>query len=155
MLSPLKDPFCGEMFCNLWIFLGKFQTVILGNGKSCLFWKDLWNNKLRSSVFPRIHSFSRNVKISVHMFSLKDLSELFVLPLSEQASQEYMIMSTSDPIDQLNDEKDSWTYMLGVMEFSLLRSKLQIFRRFRCQLISIESERASVFPRSKFLVGFF
>lgn len=106
------------MFCNLWIFLGKFQTVILRNGKSCLFWEDLWNNKIKSSVFHRIHSFSRDVKISVHMFSLKDLLEPFVLPLSEQAFQEYMIMSTSDPIDQLNDEKDSWTYAWGNGNFS-------------------------------------
>ena len=117
VVSPKGSFWWRDVLQFVGIFKG-ISTFNVGDGKSYLFWEDLWNNKVRSSVFPRIHSFSRDANISVHILSLKDLSELFVLPLSEQALQEYMIMSTSDPMDQLNDEKDSWTYAWGNGIFS-------------------------------------
>lgn len=99
------------------IFRGILNCIV-GDGKSCLFWEDLWNNKIRSAAFPRIFSFARNGKISVHMFSQRDLSQLFVLPLSKQAFQEYLLMSSSDPLSHLNGDRDLWTYVWGNGIFS-------------------------------------
>nr|AAV43943.1 hypothetical protein [Oryza sativa Japonica Group] len=38
---------------------------------------------------------------------------LFALPLSEQAFQEYLAMSSADTLEHLNDESDRWTYVWG------------------------------------------
>lgn len=52
------------------------------------------------------------------MFSQRSLSQLFVLPLSEQALQEYLHLTSTDPLDNLNDENDTWTYVWGNGIFS-------------------------------------
>lgn len=99
------------------IFRG-ISACTVQDGKSCLFWEDLWNNKVRALVYPRIYSFARNSNLSVLMFSTSDLPQLFALPLSEQAFQEYLAMSSADTLEHLNDESDRWTYVWGNGIFS-------------------------------------
>lgn len=82
----------------------------VGDGKTCLFWSDFWNGKVRSAVYPRIHSFALSHKDSVSITSTKSISQLFALPLSEQAFQEYESMSEADPL----------TYYLVIKMFGLM-----------------------------------
>ncbi len=90
----------------------------VGDGKTFLFWDDFWNGKVRSAVFPRIHSFALSRKDSVSITSTKSISQLFALPLSEQAFQQYESMSEADPLNLLSDDKDVWTYVWGNGLFS-------------------------------------
>ena len=99
------------------IFRG-ISAYTVQDGKSYLFWEDLWNNKVRDLVYHRIYSFARNSNLSVLMFSTSDLPQLFALPLSEQAFQEYLAMSAADNLEHLNDESDRWTYVWGNGIFS-------------------------------------
>ena len=99
------------------IFRG-ISACTVQDGKSCLFWEDLWNNKVRALVYPRIYSFARNSNLSVLMFFTSDLPQLFALPQSKQAFQEYLAMSATDTLEHLNDESDRWTYVWGNGIFS-------------------------------------
>lgn len=99
------------------IFRG-ISSCKVGDGKSCLFWDDLWNNKIRSVIYPRAYSFAKNTKESVFMSSTKGLSQLFMLPTSEQAFQEYLVMSANDPLCQLSDDRDLRSYVWENSSFS-------------------------------------
>jgi hypothetical protein len=66
-------------------FKGMASASVLG-GSSCLFWLDTWNNRLLSLQFLELFSFVRNTKLSVQsILAEEDLSDLFHLPLSEEA----------------------------------------------------------------------
>lgn len=45
------------------IFRGLLKCTI-GDGRTCLFWSDLWNDKIRQRSYPRAFSFARNQKDS-------------------------------------------------------------------------------------------
>lgn len=121
-----KDPHADRPRGSFWwkdvlqfadIFRG-LSTCKVGDGKTCLFWDDFWNNKVRSVMYPRIHSYAVSLKDSVSLTFSKSISQRFNLPLSEQAFHEYDTMSAADPLDQLSDENDVWSYVWGNGLFS-------------------------------------
>jgi hypothetical protein len=74
----LADHFRGIVACKI------------GDGKTVLFWLDVWNDLLLQQRFPRLFSFAKNKNISVAQFLQNNqLETQFHLPLSEQAYLEY------------------------------------------------------------------
>jgi hypothetical protein len=60
------------------------------DGKSCLFWLDLWDNQNLSQVYPELYSFVKNAFISTHnVHSTELLYSLFHLPLLEVAYEQF------------------------------------------------------------------
>jgi hypothetical protein len=60
----------------------------VGDGKTVLFWSDVWNENLLQQRFPRLFSFAKNQNISVAQFVQNNHMEAqFHLPLSEQTYQ--------------------------------------------------------------------
>lgn len=104
------------------IFRGLSKCAV-GDGRTCLFWSDFWNDNLRSVSHPRAFSYVKNQKDSVLQTSFKDLSQIFFLPLSEQAYQEYQAIQMADPLDQLSDDFDKCLngLIFGAMISSLLK----------------------------------
>lgn len=92
------------------VFRG-ISSFKVGDGKSYLFWDDLWNNKIRSGLYPRAYSFAKSTKESVYMTSTKGLSQ-------RTGFLEYLIMSADDPLVQLSDDRDLWSYARGNSFFS-------------------------------------
>jgi hypothetical protein len=69
----------------------------INDGKTILFWHDLWNEKVRKDSYPRLYSFARdkNINITAANFILReDLTSNFHLPLSEWAFEEFQILIT-------------------------------------------------------------
>jgi hypothetical protein len=65
----------------------------VGDGTTVLFWSDIWNDLLLQDKFPRLFSCARNKLISVAKFlCTTQMDELFHLPLSEEAWQEYQAL---------------------------------------------------------------
>lgn len=71
------------------------------------------NDKLRSVLYPWSYSFAKNHKDSVHITSTLDLTQIFDLPITEQAYQEFISMSADDHLNQLSDYNESWIYVWG------------------------------------------
>lgn len=102
-------------------------SVIVSDGSTCLFWKDIWNNNLMSSIFPELFSFARAHHISVQSFiSTNDRSELFHLPLSTQAFDQFQQLDSFLDEFHLQDGNDLWTCIWGSSSFTSKKAHLQL-----------------------------
>jgi hypothetical protein len=95
----------------------------IGDGKSAYFWTDLWHeDQCLHQKFHHLVSFAKSTDLSVHKVINSDyLEDLFHLPLSHQAFQEFeqleiICASTAQKIQEGNI--DSWTYIWGNDSFS-------------------------------------
>jgi hypothetical protein len=81
---------------------------MVGDGKTFLMWKDVWNNSLLSEEFPRLFSFSRKQNCSLSQFiENSEVHSNFFTPVSIEATEEFQRFS--DKI-QLIAGEDKWTY---------------------------------------------
>jgi hypothetical protein len=63
---------------------------MIQNGTTYLFWLDLWNDQILSHVFPHLFSFVKDQRLMVlPVAQTTNLSEIFHLPLSEEAFQQF------------------------------------------------------------------
>ena len=100
---------------------GKFREIAIispGSGDTILFWKDRWN--FMGSCLPlcqrfaRLHSFALDDDLSVaDVFAAQDLADLFYLPLSTQAFEEFGLLRDAIVSNPLLDQKDIWVYEWG------------------------------------------
>jgi hypothetical protein len=94
----------------------------IGDGKSALFWTNLWENDCLHHKFPHLVTFAKGTNDSVHDFLHQDfLQDAFNLPLSQQASVEFIELENicnqvQNRIQQ--GEMDSWSYIWGNGKFS-------------------------------------
>jgi len=111
-----------EMGSFLWKDILRLNTIyrgiakcVIGNGATVTFWDDLWTNEILSFKYPWIHSFAKDQNISVmKIMQTDDISEIFNLPLSDQAWSE--LLALQNDIQQINfDENsaDTWTFIWG------------------------------------------
>jgi hypothetical protein len=73
-------------------------------------WQDLWADQVLEQAFPELHSFARNELISVRQAcQIQELHDLFHLPLSVEAFQQFQeLLDYLDSL-QLMEEDDLWT----------------------------------------------
>ena len=65
--------------------------VNVADGKSCLFWDDLWLNKVPRLEYPQLYSFANNVGISLHLvINLEEMENFLHLPLSPLAATQLL-----------------------------------------------------------------
>ena len=65
--------------------------VNVADGKSCLFWDDLWLNKIPRLEYPQLFSFANNVGISLHLvINLEEMENFLHLPLSPLAATQLL-----------------------------------------------------------------
>lgn len=85
------------------------------DGKSVTFWVDLWSDHILAHQFPNLFASAWDGSISVHRaMQAEDLDSLFILPLSQEALQEFQeladILVNQDYDDQV---MDTWSYQWG------------------------------------------
>jgi hypothetical protein len=70
------------------------SQYIIGDGTSACFWEDKWRPEIRSARYPRLASFARKREVSVQEVTVaENLDELIILPLSQQAHDEFVDLS--------------------------------------------------------------
>lgn len=87
----------------------------VGDGSTVLFWEDLWFDNVFSHEYPRLFSFAKDHHISVkRSMEAEYLDDLFNLPLSYQAFQEYQLLQqklqTTEYDSSVNDQ---WSFIWG------------------------------------------
>lgn len=98
----------------------------VGDRRSALFWNDLWHTACLQNLFPHLFSFARDTTLSVHQVLQHEyLEDLFHLPLTVQAFQEFEIME--DLCDTLRgsecrDCTDTWSYIWGNERFIVAKA---------------------------------
>lgn len=94
-------------------------SVQPGNGHTIWFWQDMWNGQLPLHQYPELFSFVRKHNMSLRtVWEAPHLHELFHLPLSEQAFQQFdLLLAILEELD-LQAGQDLWTYIWGTSTYS-------------------------------------
>jgi hypothetical protein len=86
----------------------------IGNGRTVLFWDDLWNRGILAQQYPELFSFACNTKLSIKEAKQKEhLFHIFQLPLSEQAYEQYLELNEAWEQITIINSKDKWKYIWG------------------------------------------
>lgn len=84
------------------------------NGKSTLFWKDIWNGSLLGQQHPELLSFVKTDLTSIHSAKqVVDISSLFHILLSAQAYDQFQQVQQLFHDLVLSPDEDSWHYILN------------------------------------------
>jgi hypothetical protein len=93
-------------------------SVLPGKGDSFLFWSDkrLFDGSTRplAERFPRLYSYVLDSKLTAaEVYDCQQPSELFYLPMSEQAYQEFQLLTDLMRFNPLSVSNDKWVYNWG------------------------------------------
>lgn len=88
---------------------------MIGDGSSVCFWDDLWTDSVLAQDHPRLVSFAINPNASVfEVMQAEDLDALFLLPLSQQAYEEFEALQVRLQTTRYDEnETDKWTPIWG------------------------------------------
>ena len=91
-----------------------FAYPIIGNGRTILFWEDMWNSGIPNQQYLELFSFANNTKLSIEEAKQQEhLFQIFQLPLSEQAYEHYLELNEAWDQITINNSKDRWRYIWG------------------------------------------
>lgn len=128
-----SDP-CGSFWWKDLLHLSDIYRgvtkVSVGNGRSTLFWKDLWHDNLLSDSHPRAFSYAKGEDLTIHdLLTAGSLGQVFHLPLSLEARQEIndLQLITRD-FDPATDTSDHWLCSWGGTEFKTKKFYEHYFR---------------------------
>ena len=154
-----KVPHASREFGSFWwkdvlrlsiIFRGIAKCEI-GDGSTVYFWDDMWSDAVLSQEFPRLASFASNENASVlEVMQATDLDELFFLPLSQQAFEEYEVLQLqlqNLPYDA--DAKDCWLPTWGNV-YTSRRFYSHVFSTMEAHPIFKAIWKSRCTPRVKF-----
>jgi hypothetical protein len=104
-----------------------FASVNIQDGKSCLFWEDLWNGLVPKLSFPELFSFTRKPKITLaEVKAAPNLHDLFHLPLSVEAFSQLKQLQDILHSVQISELSDVWAYSWGSSNFSSRKAYKQL-----------------------------
>jgi hypothetical protein len=113
-----EAPFGGDSLSLLETCKG-LASANVRNGHSTLLWLDVWDSHFLSIQWPELYSFVRNKNIAIfqaaHSSSVQDL---FHLPLSEEAFEQYQDFNVLVAGLQLQEDSDIWSYIWGSLVFT-------------------------------------
>jgi hypothetical protein len=96
------------------LFRGIARCAI-GDGSTVLSWDDPWTDHLLSEQYPRLLSFSKDTRLSVKdMLNTEELEDLFHLPLSQAANQDFeQLQELLSGLPMPESKTDNWYYIWG------------------------------------------
>jgi hypothetical protein len=98
----------------------------IGDGKSALFWTDLWSDNCLIQEYPHLVTFAKKRDLNVHeVINTEFLDDLFYLPLSQEAYNEFQEMETlctQTKERKQSQNKDEWSYIWGNNVFTVKKA---------------------------------
>jgi hypothetical protein len=81
----------------------------IGDGRTILFWEDMWNRGTPAHQYLELFSFACNSKLTVKEANQKEhLIEIFQLPLSVQAYEQFLDLDETWGQIMVTNTKDAW-----------------------------------------------
>ena len=93
--------------------------VHIKDGASCLFWEDIWSNRVPKQQYPEVFSFAKKKHISFRKF-------LGQLPISTPALQQLIILAEDIENLHVTTKHDLWTYIWGTPYFTSGKAYLHL-----------------------------
>lgn len=111
---PLRMSFWWRDILKLLEHFKTMSRVNIQSGASCLLWFDNWHNDYWHQSFPELFSFAKTQHISLRTtVQTGSLDDLFHLPLSMEAFEQFQeFRNILQPL-QLLQGNDVWTYVWG------------------------------------------
>ena len=110
--------------------LDSFKGMAMVNvfsGKTCLFWDDLWLNRVPKHHYPHLYSFAKALDISLFgAFHVSGPNELFNLPLSQVAASQLVELAGNLNSLTLSEDNDIWSYIWGSPFFSTSKAYIHL-----------------------------
>jgi hypothetical protein len=110
----------------------------IGDGRTILFWEDMWNSGIPANQYPELFSFACNSKLSIkEVLQKEQLIEIFQLPLSVQAHEQFLDLDATWGQIMVSNSNDTWKLMWGADIFSTkktykhLMGQAQVHQIFR------------------------
>lgn len=91
--------------------------ISLKSGTSCLLWHDLWEDKIWSQTSPELLFLQKLEHLLVLATSASMLQDLFHLPLSTEAYEQFVERSLVLRGLSLQLVNDEWAYIWGFSSF--------------------------------------
>ena len=114
-ITKLLDSFKGLAMANV------FDIV------TCLFWDDLWLNKVPKIHYPQLYSFSKTKQISISMArNAMGPEALFNLPLSQETVIQLLGLAKNLNALPLSEDKELWSYIWGSPFFSTSKAYIHL-----------------------------
>jgi hypothetical protein len=119
---PQSEKLCGSFWwrdvCKL---LGKYReisTILPGKGNTFVFWRDSWlfdgSVQPLEQRFSRLHSYAKDPNLTAkQVYDSPTFADLFHLPLSVQAYEEFQIVAEVMRVSPLTVAQDVWQYKWG------------------------------------------
>jgi hypothetical protein len=81
--------------------------AIAGRGDSINFWQDLWNGRVLCQSYPHLYSYANNQNITpCSVLETSELEELFYLPISEEAYEQFCELDIYLQAFQISNDDD-------------------------------------------------
>jgi hypothetical protein len=91
----------------------------IGDGRTILFWEDMWNRGTPAHQYPELFFFACNSKLTVKEAIQKEqLIENFQLPLSVQAYEQFLDLDATWGQIMVANTNDAWKLIWGADNFS-------------------------------------
>jgi hypothetical protein len=90
----------------------------LSSRDSILFWANVWNGRVLEITYPELFSFTTNPSTVKTVTKMSSLQELFQLPLSVKAFDQFCELDKFMQSLQLSHREDTWSYIWGSNNFS-------------------------------------
>jgi hypothetical protein len=119
---PQAEKLCGSFWwkdiCKLLDKFRAISTVLPGRGDTFLFWSDSWmfdgSVQPIAQRFPRLHSYVKEPNLTAkQVYDCPVFAELFHLPLSAQAYEEFQQVAQVMASSPLSVAADVWQYSWG------------------------------------------
>jgi hypothetical protein len=90
------------------------SICVPNNGNSVVFWLEEWNGTILKLRFPQLFSFVKKPKISLNFMVNNELSRIFSLPLSGQATDQLtQVQALLNNLHLDPNVDDNWNYVWG------------------------------------------
>jgi hypothetical protein len=119
---PQSEKLCGSFWwkdiCKLLDKFRAISTVLPGRGDTFLFWSDSWmfdgSVQPIAQRFPRLHSYVKEPNLTAkQVYDCPVFADLFHLPLSVQAYEEFQVVAEEMRVSPLSMAQDVWQYKWG------------------------------------------
>jgi len=110
--SQIKGSFWWRDIIKLLDAYKGMACVNILDGTTCLFWDDLWLNRVPKFHFPELYSFAKNKSISLRSaLEVQGPDDLFHLPISAIALQQLTVLAQELASIQDSSDHDIWSYI--------------------------------------------
>ena len=125
--SRRKGSFWWKDINKLLLSYKGLAMVHIYDGATCLFWEDLWNNRVPAQQFLELFSFAKKKNISIKTARNANGPEaLLHLPISDIPLQQLLILANDLNNLQQTQDFDIWSYIWGSSTFSISKAYVHL-----------------------------